>query len=325
MRAADAYRARRREEEDCLLVAELEHPLIAQLKLKRCAPRLDATAWRATENCLLGDRRFYISARLTRRPGARESPGDDATYVSIHQQKDGRHDFVCLAHVLRGQTPLRVFDEAEVKGRGRLFYARPRKAQSLSQIDATPTTLWDYPELAPHGTWTNYSVVPWLCLGRTAAVILSDEETLCRELPDERIFEHLRLVINCHQDRPGRAYRAGAPWASGKSPDVVAHAVHTWYSTDRERTNQKIDRINERMWATLQEGGTVAIHCLAGIHRAAMITACHFLYRHHVLGHTNIPCDEAEIYRKLISVRPHVSPAYQDILRGYKAHVLGNK
>jgi hypothetical protein len=56
-----------------------------------------------------------------------------------------------------------------------------------------------------------------------------------------------------------------------------------------------------------------------------MITACHFLYRHHVLGHTNIPCDEAEIYRKLISVRPHVSPAYQDILRGYKAHVLGNK
>jgi protein tyrosine/serine phosphatase len=99
--------------------------------------------------------------------------------------------------------------------------------------------------------------------------------------------------------------------------------VHTWYSTDRERTNQKIDRINERMWATLQQGGTVAIHCLAGIHRAAMITACHFLYRHHVLGHTNIPCDEAEIYRKLISVRPHVSPAYQDILRGYKAHVRG--
>ena len=46
MRAADAYRARRREEEDCLLVAELEHPLIAQLKLKRSA-RLDATAWRA--------------------------------------------------------------------------------------------------------------------------------------------------------------------------------------------------------------------------------------------------------------------------------------
>ena len=41
------------------------------------------------------------------------------------------------------------------------------------------------------------------------------------------------------------------------------------------------------MWATLQGGGTVAIHCLAGIHRAAMITACHFLYRHHVLGHTS--------------------------------------
>ena len=231
---------------------------------------------------------------------------------------------MCLQDVLNQHNPLRVFDEAEVKGRGRLFYARPRKTQSLSQIDATPTTLWDYPELAPHGTWTNYSVVPWLCLGRTAAVILSDEETLCRELPDERIFEHLRLVINCHQDRPGRAYRAGAPWASGKSPDVVAHAAHTWYSTDRERTNQKIDRINERMWATLREGGTVAIHCLAGIHRAAMITACHFCTD--VLGHTTHRGDEAEIYRKLISVRPHVSPAYQAyVLRGYKAPVVQGK
>ena len=44
MRAADAYRARRREEEDCPLVAELEHPLIAQLKLKRSARLLMATS-----------------------------------------------------------------------------------------------------------------------------------------------------------------------------------------------------------------------------------------------------------------------------------------
>ena len=87
MRAADAYRARRREEEDCLLVAELEHPLIAQLKLKRSA-RLDATTWRATEKATGG------SVMLSK---LRASPGDDATYISIHQQKDGRHDFVCLA------------------------------------------------------------------------------------------------------------------------------------------------------------------------------------------------------------------------------------
>ena len=90
MRAADAYRARRREEEDCLLVAELEHPLIAQLKLKRSA-RLDATTWRATEKATGG------SISLSK---LRESPGDDATYISIHQQKDGRHDFVCLQDVL---------------------------------------------------------------------------------------------------------------------------------------------------------------------------------------------------------------------------------
>ena len=229
MRAADAYRARRREEEDCLLVAELEHPLIAQLKLKRSA-RLDATAWRATEKATGG------SISLSK---LRESPGDDATYVSIHQQKDGRHDFVCLRDVLNQHNPLRVFDEAEVKGRGRLFCAA-RKAQNLSQIGATPTTLWDYPELAPHGTWTNYSVVPWLCLGRTAAVILSDEETLCRQLPDERIFEHLRLVINCHQDRPGRAYRAGAPLGFWQKPGRRRARGAHGYSTD-QRTDEPED------------------------------------------------------------------------------------
>ena len=46
-----------------------------------------------------------------------------------------------------------------------------------------------------------------------------------------------------------------------------------------------------------------------------------FLYRHYVLGHTSVPCDTADIYRKMQSVRPHVSPAYEDILRGYEAYV----
>ena len=113
---------------------------------------------------------------------------------------------VCLAHVLRGQTPLRVFDEAESRAAA-ASYARPRKLKACLKSTRRPQH-WDYPD-SPHGTWTNYSVVPWLCLGRTAAVILSDEETLCRELRTAHL-RALALVINCHQDRPGRAYRAGA-------------------------------------------------------------------------------------------------------------------
>jgi hypothetical protein len=310
MRAADAYRARKREEEDCVLVAELEHPIIARLTLKR-STRLDAATWRATPKTGGG------TGTAIKLEQIQPSPGDERVFVSIHQRKDGRHDFVKLEDALRGRSPLVVLDEADVKDGNRLFYARPRKQSSLAQLATVPTKLWDHPDLAPHGTWTNYSVVPWLCLGRTAAVLLSDEETLCRELPEERIFEHLRLVINCHQARALRPYKAAKT-----PPEVIAHAVHTWYSTDRVETNRKIDAINERVYAVLQDGGSVAIHCLAGIHRAAMITACHFLWRHHVLGHTSISCDRADVYRKLISVRPHVSPAYEDILRGYGAHLL---
>ena len=60
---------------------------------------------------------------------------------------------------------------------------------------------------------------------------------------------------------------------------------------------------------------------LAGIHRAACITACHFLYRHYTLGHSDVPSKVEDIYRLLQSVRPAVSPAYVDILREYEKHV----
>mmetsp|Transcript_34020 Transcript_34020/g.102698 ORF Transcript_34020/g.102698 Transcript_34020/m.102698 type:complete len:312 (+) Transcript_34020:968-1903(+) len=310
MRAADAYRAKQRK--PGILVAELEHhPLIAKIAIKEDRP-LDASAWRATPKG--GGAAVPLSK-------CRPSFGDEAVFVSVRQQRDGRHDFVCLANALSGANPCAVLDEASVKGRGALVYARPPGAAATA---APPATLWDHRDLAPHGTWTNYSVVPWLCMGRTQAVMLSDEETLCRDLPGEPIFQHLRLVVNCHQERPGRAYQAGKPWMSGRPPDVVSHAVHTWFSDQGARTNKKIDDINEKMWAAVQEG-TVAVHCLAGIHRAACIMACHFLYRHYVLGHKHIPCDTADIYRKMISVRPHVSPAYEDILRGYEKYLKAGR
>ena len=90
MRAADAYRARRREEEDFSLVAELEHPLIAQLKLKLNArARRDGLA-RDGE----GDRRFYITLKITRAPA-------NTPYLHFNPPTEGRpHDFVCLRDVL---------------------------------------------------------------------------------------------------------------------------------------------------------------------------------------------------------------------------------
>ena len=86
--------------------------------------------------------------------------------------------------------------------------------------------------------------------------------------------------------------------------------------------NAANDEIQAAIWAHLQRG-TVAVHCLAGIHRAACIVACHFLYRHYTLGHHQLPCQADEIYRCLRSVRPAVSPAYRDVMREYEAHLRG--
>ena len=313
MRPAEAYKARRSSETAEVLAAELEdHPVLLGVRLRR-AEMLDATKW-------LG----VISVGGTRKPvpmaDVAPTPGDDAIYVSVRQKKDGRHEFACLADVVAGTNPLSLLEEADVKSRfcPRLFYARAAAPRGAGGAAST----WHHPDLAPHGSWTNYSVVPWLCLGRTQAMLLSDEETLCRDVPGERIFQHLVLIINCHEDRPGRPYKAGSPWTDGrgKPPEVVAHAVHRWYSNDAVAVHKKIDAINEAMWAAIQEG-TVAVHCLAGIHRAACIMACHFLYRFYVLGHKSVPHATADIYKKMISVRPHVSPAYEDILAGYEKYL----
>ena len=57
-----------------------------------------------------------------------------------------------------------------------------------------------------------------------------------------------------------------------------------------------VHEIQTEMWQA-QQKGTVAVHCLAGIHRAACIMACQYLYRHYVVGHTEISANNSEIYR----------------------------
>ncbi|KAJ8609551.1 hypothetical protein CTAYLR_006020 [Chrysophaeum taylorii] len=290
------------------LVVEVEDPTIERLTLTRA---LDTASWQVTYHN--GEKRSWTSCRddIVKFVGGRD------VYLSVDQERDGQHLFVRLKDALDALPTL--IGEAEVKAIGpeaQLLYAR--RPVEAPKVFAS----WRFPDLAPHGAFTNYSIVPWLCLGRTQALILSDEATLRRDLPNERIFEHLTLIVNCHEDRVDLAkYRAGAKPGAPR-PTVVAHAIHRWFS-NMSASIEKNDAIQRAIWHHLQHG-SVAIHCLAGIHRAAVVTACHFLFRHYSLGHKDIPADFGDIYRKLRSVRPAVSPAYLDILRRYEAHVKAN-
>lgn len=138
---------------------------------------------------------------------------------------------------------------------------------------------------------------------------------LKRDQPTQRI-ETLQRDHTSKTDERDSAIRRAHKAKRSRTP----RATYCRYSNRGQEINKKIDAINEAMWAAVQEG-TVAVHCLAGIHRAACIMACHFLYRYYILGQKHIPHNTTDIYKKMISVRPHVSPAYEDILRGYEAYL----
>lgn len=279
----------------------------------------------------------------------------DSILISVAQEDDGRHRFVRLSDVARvvlvpGET-LTFVGEAEAKDLrdkvgAALLYARAHvsapPAGRRSEPGVRQGVLGALSQLAGGGRsggydgggygtgddlcpkvsiWaSNYSVIPDLCEGRTQRLILCDEATLMRSLPEEKIFDYLSLIVNCHEAKlaPGK-YQVGA-CSSSKPPEVICQAVHTWYSMETNTMNRVNDQIQASMWESLQSG-TVAVHCLAGIHRAACIVACHYLWRHYALGHQHIPSDPGEIYRRLQAVRPAVSPAYQHVLQKYVDHL----
>merc|ERR1712217_619630 len=112
-----------------------------------------------------------------------------------------------------------------------LLYAQARVM--LAKISATQDLSQD--ELCPRvSVWaSNYSVIPDLSVGFTQRLILCNESTLCRALPEERIFEYLTLIVNCHESCAGDGkYRVGA-CSSDRKPQVVCQAVHQWYSLDQ--------------------------------------------------------------------------------------------
>lgn len=251
-----------------------------------------------------------------------------AIYVSISQDVAGRHNFISFgtaAECLSAQSGgrLAVLPEIEMmamrsKSNVVLLYAQARvmiakmsAAQDLSKDELCPrASLWA----------SNYSIIPDLCVGFTRRLILCNESTLCRSLPEERIFEYLTLIVNCHETGvPDDKYRIGS-CSSDAKPRVVCQAVHQWHSLDQADMNTRNDEIQEAIWEQLQKG-SVAVHCLAGIHRAACIVACQYLWRHYALGMREVPNSKDEIYRRLKAVRPAVDEAYGHVLSRYQAHL----
>ena len=136
------------------------------------------------------------------------------TFISVAQEADGQHRFVAMPRSFEAAAPLPYISEAEVKlfpGAHRLYARAP-----CAGADAAGAALaWVKDDLAPHGWGSNYSVVPWVSVGREARLLLSDESTLTRTLPAEKILGHVTLVVNCHEARPRRASpRAGSSHAS---------------------------------------------------------------------------------------------------------------
>jgi len=251
----------------------------------------------------------------------------DLILVSVAQDEDGQHRFVNLALAAKqidgSELPLLPEEEAkELRSNSGalLLYARPQPAEMPR--GAAPTR--GRCELCPKTTiWAqNYSVIPDLCLGETQKLILCDEATLCRRLPEERIFEHLRLIVNCHESKPDMSKYVIGSCGTENRPHVICQAVHTWNTQKAKELNRTNDEMQLAMWEALQDG-TVAVHCLAGIHRAACIVVCHFLWRHYVLGREDVPADAPTIYARLKAVRPAVSPAYTHILRMYETYLRG--
>lgn len=269
--------------------------------------------------------------------------GLDCIYISVAQEADGQHRFVNLGEarrVLKQQADqeLPLLGEAEAKalmdnGKGAALFARPAEEAAAQREQPYPqpgarlsvaarAQLGMKDEFTPKASqWScNYDVIPDLSLGLTQRMILCDEATLTRSLPSEKIFDYLCLIVNCHENNPNDGkYRIGT-CSTDRKPCVIYQAVHGWHGANNDEMNKRNDMMQQAMWENLQKG-SVAVHCLAGIHRAACIVACHFLYRHYALGHTDIPADPKEIYRRLKAARPHVDAAYAHVLRSYEAHL----
>lgn len=258
-------------------------------------------------------------------------------FVQFRMDDLGRHEYVSLGEVkLRSPQSaegscgtLRVLSEDYVKELRRrlgdqsllvLTAARPELLPDAPVLSAGPVS--DEDLCPPRGIYRNYSLCEDLALGPLQRVMLSDESTLGHGVEKNgiKIFNHLKLIINCHEsasaDKPGK-YRVGTA-----RPTVIFQPIHELMCAKQATVIAVMDRIQQEVWRCLQEG-SVAVHCLAGVHRAPTVVVCHYLYRYYVLGHTDVCHDVTTIYSRLRAVRPGVEPlSYIRLIDKYQDYLV---
>jgi len=188
----------------------------------------------------------------------------------------------------------------------------PNEATTEEEIDLCP----------PKGLWRNYNVCEDLTLGSKQRVMLSDESTLRTGVDKNgiKIFNYLSLIVNCHEGQranvPGK-YNVGAA-----KPRLVFEPIHALMAAKPLTIITTIDKIQKEIWDALQTG-SVAVHCLAGVHRAPTVVVCHYLWRHYALGHDQVCCDVPTIYKRLSAIRPGVQPlGYIQLIDIYQEYLI---
>lgn len=257
-------------------------------------------------------------------------------FVQFRMDDLGRHEYVCLREAYekaRGASlgpsettaaPLAVILEDEVKSLRQRFgdavvvlnAALPQEGSTQPEIEQDALEL-----CPPRGLRRNYTVCEDLTLGRTRRVMLSDEDTLHVgvETNGVQIFNHLKLIVNCHEtadaNTPGK-YSVGSA-----KPSIIFQPIHQLLSANPQTIVKVMDSIQQRIWECSQEG-SVVVHCLAGVHRAPTVVVCQYLYRHYALGQTEVCKDVETIYARLRSVRPHVEPlSYIRLISTYETYL----
>jgi hypothetical protein len=260
-------------------------------------------------------------------------------FVQFRMDDLGRHEYICMREVQEraqessgpgGQiVPLTIVYEDEVKAMRQqhsdlVVVLNTSQSEDESAKPASEQAVADLELCPPRTVFRNYSVCEDLTLGPTQRIMLSDENTLRMgvERNGVKIFNHLTLIVNCHEtaaaNKPGK-YSVGTA-----RPSLLFQPIHELMSARLDVIVQAMDRIQQRIWECSQEG-SVAVHCLAGIHRAPTVVVCQYLYRHYVLGQTDVCCDVETIYSRLKRVRPNVEPlGYIRLIKMYETYLRSN-
>lgn len=256
------------------------------------------------------------------------------SFVQVDHNDVGQHLYVGFGQVLefidKGTTAsaLTIVTEDEVKAlksTGRSVLILPtvggRKALHQGYAPAADVPADDLDLCPPASLYRNYNIVEDLTLGRFQRIMLSDEHTLQTGIARNgvKIFNHLSLIVNCHESR--KAHREGKYNVGTANPKILYHPIHELISSP-DRVITVMDEIQEQIWESQQEG-SIAVHCLAGVHRAPTVVVCQYLYRHYILGQKHICNDVREIYRRLQKIRPGVAPlSYITLIDIYHRYLI---